>query len=184
MRKHIRKYFVVALCLVLLLAMTNNAAASIYSWDDGNVGKTIILTIRENGYRNQAVDNYRPYQHYQNKGTTYISNYGSFSASLAAQYTSTSYYSALSRAFSMEGMRFQYSFSGTFNSTLSVPSNATSGIYTLGVQFDTKSGTWEISSGSLVSGRAVPGDWFPIEDGEVYYAPVGSIYGYIVMAVP
>ena len=166
--------------IILTLSLASTASAESVSWTDSEGGKTLTLTISEWSYRRVAVTNPRKTYHTQGTATN-LSPYGSFTATITAEYTYTIYPSKLVQAMNLEGLLSTYTVSGTHNAPLSVPAEETSCYYTLGVLFDTKSGSWGVSKGMLAKS---PDAVVPlVESGTLYYAPRGTVYGYVAMPV-
>lgn len=180
MKKAYRRFFALLMCAVLMLSLASVASAASVSWSDSEGGKTLTLTISEWGYRRVAVSNPKKYEH--TTGTpTNIYLYGLFTATINASYTSTSYLTRLVEAMNLEGLRTTYTVSDRHMSPLTVPADDPSGYYTLGVLFDTKSGSWGVSGGMVAKSLNALNPM--LESGTLYYAPRGSVYGYVVMPV-
>lgn len=182
MKKLYRRFNALLMCVVLILSLTSVASAASVSWSDSDGGKTLTLTISEWSYQRVAVSNPRKYSHTTGTATN-INMYGFFSATINAEYTSTSYGTRLIEAMNLEGLLSTYTTSGVYFSPLSVPADEPSGDYTLGVLFDTKSGYWGVSEGMIMAKSSASLN-SNIESGTLYYAPRGSVYGYVVTPVP
>lgn len=185
MKRACRRFVALLLCMVLTLSLATAASASSVSWGDSDGGKTLTLTISEWSYQRVAVTD--PIKTWHRYGTTTdLSPYGTFTATINAEYTSTSYVTKLVQAMNLEGLRTTYTASGEHTAPLAVAADETSGFYTLGVLFDTKSGAWGVSRGMLMSASldATPAALNPlVESGTLYYAPRGTVYGYVAMPV-
>ena len=181
MRKLYRRFFALLMCVLLILSLASVASAASVSWSDSDGGKTLTLTISEWSYQRVAVSNPRRYLHTTGTATN-INLYGSFSATIDAEYTGTDYVMRLREAMNLEGLLPTYTASGLHTSPLSVPADEPSGYYTLGVLFDTKSGYWNVTNGMLMEKSSLANPI--VEFGTLYYAPRGSVYGYVVMPVP
>lgn len=183
MKKVYRRFSALLMCIILTLSLASVASAATVTWSDSEGGKTLTLTISEWGYRQVAVTN--PKKTYHPQGTvTNLPPYGSFTATINATYTSTNYRSKLIQAMNIDGIMPTYTISGTHTSPLSVPAGDPSGNYTLGVLFDTKSGSWGVTTGNVLTPNSRAGGLLPVETGTLYYAPRGTVYGYVAMPVP
>lgn len=180
MKKVYRRISALLMCIILTLSLASAASAASVSWSDSEGGKTLTLTISEWGYQRVAVSNPKKYSHTTGTATN-ISLYGLFTATLDAEYTNTSYATKLVEAMNLEGLLSTYTASGRHTSPLTVPADEPSGYYTLGVLFDTKTGSWGVSSGMLAKSLTALNPM--VESGTLYYAPRGSVYGYVVMPV-
>lgn len=181
MKKTYRRFFALLMCVVLILSLASVASAASVSWSDSEGGKTLTLTITEWGYQRVAVSN--PTRYYHTTGTaTNIYLYGLFTATIDAQYTNTNYLTRLVAAMDLEGIRTTFTVSDRHMSPLTVPADDPTGYYTLGVLFDTKSGSWGVSKGMMAKSPTALNP--NVESGTLYYAPRGSVYGYVVMPVP
>lgn len=185
MKKVYRRISALLMCIILTLSLASAASAASVSWSDSEGGKTLTLTISEWSYQRFAVTD--PIKTYHTKGTTTnLSPYGSFTATINAEHTGTNYWSKLVQAMNLEGLVPTYTASGAHTAPLAVAADEASGYYTLGVLFDTKSGSWGVSKGMLMSASldASPaGSNFWVESGTLYYAPRGTVYGYVAMPV-
>lgn len=180
MKKVYRRISALLMCIILTLSLASVASASSVSWSDSEGGKTLTLTISEWSYQRFAVTD--PIKTYHTKGaTTNLSPYGSFTATINAEHTGTNYWSKLVQAMNLEGLVSTYTAFGTHTAPLAVAADETSGYYTLGVLFDTKTGSWGVSSGMLAKSLNA---FDPlVESGTLYYAPRGTVYGYVAMPV-
>ncbi len=182
MKKYYRTCLSLLICMMLIVSLTSAASASVVSWSDNEGGKNLTLTITEWSNRQIVVSN--PRKFYHSVGTiTDLSTYGPFTATINVERTKTSYESKLVEAMMLEGLRTSYTISGNFNQDLHVPKNDPSGYYTLGVLFDTGAGYWKVSKGMIMpkSPNALnPG----VEHGTLYYAPRGTVHGYVAVPVP
>lgn len=181
MKKTYRRFFALLMCVVLILSLASVASAASVSWGDSEGGKTLTLTISESSYQRVAVSNPRTYEHTTGTATN-ILLYGLFTATIDAEYTNTNYVTRLVEAMNLEGVLSTYTTSGRHTSPLTVPADEPSGNYTLGVLFDTKTGYWGVSTGMLAKSTTALNPI--VESGTLYYAPRGSVYGYVVMPVP
>ena len=183
MKKVYRRFSALLMCMILTLSLASVASASDVSWSDSEGGKTLTLVITEWGYRRVAVTNPRKTVHIQGE-TTSLPVYGLFTATINALYTTTNYRTKFIQAMDIEGLKTTYTVTGVHTSPLSVPAGDSSGLYTLGVLFDTKSGSWGVARGINLAPNAIGGELPALETGTLYYAPRGTVYGYVAMPVP